>query len=735
MTWIDLTALAPLAVLAAASVAVMLLAAFRRNHATVAGATVLSLAAALATLPFAAADAPRSVTGLLAVDSFSLFFTALACGAALCVALLAYEYFARSPGPREELYVLILTATLGATALVASRHLAMLFVALELLSVSLFALIAYPIRRRPVEAAIKYLVLSGVSSALLAFGLALVYFAAGALDFAGIGAFVATHRAGPILTTGFVLILAGLGFKLSLVPFHLWTPDVYEGAPAPVTAFIASVSKGAVAALALRYLMESGAARDASLMLALEVVAVATILAGNLLALLQDNIKRILAYSSIAHIGYLLVAFLAAGPLGAEAAAYYLAAYFVMTLGAFGVVSRLSSPQAGREAAALADYRGLFWSRPWLAGTLGAMLLALAGMPLTVGFLAKFYLFAAGVDAALWTLLAALVAGSVIGLFYYLRVAATLVAQPDATVAPRSPSRGIEALAGDAVLCVLAALLVGFGIVPQPGVGLAATAASSLRESAPPRSARVPAGAGWARQLRAARDGCAGISSYTDRAHRTLRRTDCMYSTSKTEAPHEATFELAPLPFADDALEPIISRKTLQLHHGKHHRKYVDTLNDLTHGTEYETLPIEEVIKRTVKGTANQAIFDNAGQAWNHHFYWRSLAPGRARPSGKLLEGLDRDLGGYESFVKAMTKAATGQFGSGWAWLVLDGGKLKVQSTANADTPIAQDKTPLLTLDVWEHAYYLDYQNRREQYVQHVIDGLLNWEFAAKNLG
>jgi Fe-Mn family superoxide dismutase len=207
-----------------------------------------------------------------------------------------------------------------------------------------------------------------------------------------------------------------------------------------------------------------------------------------------------------------------------------------------------------------------------------------------------------------------------------------------------------------------------------------------------------------------------------------------MYSTTKKEAVNESVFELAPLPFAEDALEPIISKRTVQLHYGKHHRKYVDTLNELVKGTEFETLALDDVVARAANNPAHQSIFNNAGQNWNHHFYWRSLAPGGARPSGKLLERLDRDLGGYEAFVEAMTKSATGQFGSGWAWLALDRGKLKVLSTANADTPIAHDVTPLLALDVWEHAYYLDYQNRREEHVKKVIDRLLNWEFADMNL-
>lgn len=477
----DLAALAPLLVLAATAVLVMLLAAFRRDHATAAGLTALGLVLAIVTLlPLADAAVPRAVTELLVIDRYSLFFIGLVCAAALAVTLLAYAYFDDHRGHREELYVLLLTATLGAAVLAASRHFAALFLGLELVSVSLFALVAYPVRqRRPVEAALKYLVLSGLASGLLAFGMALMYYALGSLEFARMTALARPHLTEPALVAGFALTLAGLGFKLALVPFHLWTPDVYQGAPAPVAAFLATVSKGAVAALLLRYLLETGGYRNEAAMLGLEAVAIASILAGNLLALLQQDLKRILAYSSIAHLGYLLIAFLAAGEFGAEAAGYYLVAYFVMTLGAFGVVSRLSSASREGDLANLADYAGLAWRRPWLAATLTGMLLALAGMPLTVGFVAKFYVFAAGVAAALWPLVAALVIGSVLGLFYYVRVIALLFARPDATA--RAVAVPAGAATASIALGALALALVALGVYPEPVIEFARLAAVALQ--------------------------------------------------------------------------------------------------------------------------------------------------------------------------------------------------------------------------------------------------------------
>lgn len=250
----------------------------------------------------------------------------------------------------------------------------------------------------------------------------------------------------------------GIGFKLAVVPFHLCTPDVYEGAP--VAAFLATVSKGAALALLLRCFIAVGGHRSASISAALAAIAIASILAGNLLALLQNNVKRVLAYSSISQLGYLLVAFLAVGTLAVEALAYYLAAYFFTMIGAFGVVAVLSGRSTGRDNDGLANYSGLFWARPWLAAVFTAMLLSLAGIPLTMGFIGKFYVVAAGIDASLWPLVAALVIGSVIGLFYYLRIIAVMCMLPEDPQVRSASSALPVALESRIVLASLAVLLV-----------------------------------------------------------------------------------------------------------------------------------------------------------------------------------------------------------------------------------------------------------------------------------
>jgi superoxide dismutase, Fe-Mn family len=193
---------------------------------------------------------------------------------------------------------------------------------------------------------------------------------------------------------------------------------------------------------------------------------------------------------------------------------------------------------------------------------------------------------------------------------------------------------------------------------------------------------------------------------------------------------------LPPLPYADDALEPVITAKTLSFHYGKHHKAYVDNLNKLIAGTEFADLPLEKIITSSAGRPESTAIFNNAAQTWNHTFYWKSLSPqGGGEPPAALKHRIEAAFGSVDACKKELAAAAVSQFGSGWAWLVLESGTLKVVKTANAEVPLTTGKTPLLCIDVWEHAYYLDYQNRRADYVSAVLDKLINWEFALQNAG
>ncbi|MCS7013110.1 MAG: superoxide dismutase [Chloroherpetonaceae bacterium] len=193
-------------------------------------------------------------------------------------------------------------------------------------------------------------------------------------------------------------------------------------------------------------------------------------------------------------------------------------------------------------------------------------------------------------------------------------------------------------------------------------------------------------------------------------------------------------FTLPELPYPKDALEPHLSAKTFEFHYGKHHQAYVTNLNNLIPNTEFENASLEEIIKKTAKDSSKAAFFNNAAQVWNHTFYWHCMKPkGGGEPTGALMDKIKEDFGDFGKFKEAFKQAAVTQFGSGWAWLVLDNGKLAVVKTPNAEVPFTEGKTPLLTIDVWEHAYYIDYQNRRPDYAQVFIDHLINWDFVSQN--
>jgi len=198
----------------------------------------------------------------------------------------------------------------------------------------------------------------------------------------------------------------------------------------------------------------------------------------------------------------------------------------------------------------------------------------------------------------------------------------------------------------------------------------------------------------------------------------------------------KTNFALPPLPYKENALEPAISARTISFHYGKHHAGYVDTLNKLVEGASFAGRPLEEVVRQAATDPKTSAIFHNAAQVWNHNFYWSSMAAeGGGEPAGKLKKSIESDFGTFKDFRTAFTKAAVGEFGSGWVWLIVDGaGKLEITVTSNADTPLTDSKKPLITLDLWEHAYYLDFQNRRADYVASWFDKLVNWRFAEQNL-
>ena len=487
MTLQDFIALSPILDLGVFSLVTMLTIAFRRHHATIAVISFMSCLLTLATLPWAATVAPRAATTLLVVDGHALLYMGLVLTATMVIIALSYRYlnfqFREREGV-EEYYLLLLLATFGGLVLTTAAHFVSFFLGFELLGLSLCSLIGYlRTRRHPLEAAVKYLLLSITASAFLLFGLALLYFESGAMTFHEVGVIVKQAQSVPALWLGgLILVLVGIALKLGLAPFHMWIPDVYQGAPTPITTYIATVSKAAVVALLLRFATEVGVLELPSIVQLFSLLAVVSMVTGNVLALLQQNVKRLLAYSSIAHFGYVLVALLAGGPPAAEAVTFYVIVYCAMSLGAFGVVTVYSSE--GGDKNRVEDYHGLFWTRPWLAAMLALSLLSLAGIPVTAGFIGKFYAIAAGVDAGLWWLVVALIGNSVVSLYYYLRLIVTLFGEvPAPARLPQQEAGPKPEFVRWTTVCSLgfvASIILLLGVYPEPLIHLIRDSVSTL---------------------------------------------------------------------------------------------------------------------------------------------------------------------------------------------------------------------------------------------------------------
>ena len=475
ITFSDLIPMLPLLATSLTVVLVMIAIAVERNYATAYGVTALGLTIASLIAFYLMPSAEYQITPLLIVDEFSLFFTGVICLTSASICVLSYPYFSDLQDHKEEYFLLIGIATIGSIVLVSSNHFISMIIGIETLSMSLYGMIAYPVQNGKsaadaLEAAVKYLVLSAASSGFMLFGMALIYAQTGTLEFSSLTNSLSTSGAGQhFSTTALILLFSGLAFKLSLAPFHIWTPDVYEGSPLPATIYLATIGKAVTFIVLLRIIVSTGALSFEPVGQAIALVAIASIIIGNLLALLQENIKRVLSYSSIAHMGYLLIALIASidsiGTLSVETIAMYLVAYIIMSFGAFGVASVLSSSES--ELDNIEDYTGLFWRKPWLAFIFTGMLLSLAGIPLTVGFIGKFYVFFSGVESELWGLLIVLIVGSGIGLYYYLRIVYKM-ALPLKDSYASEDGIFVRNFSAQTVLALTFLLLIFIGIYPTP---------------------------------------------------------------------------------------------------------------------------------------------------------------------------------------------------------------------------------------------------------------------------
>lgn len=418
-------------------------------------------------------------TAMVAVDSFRLFANWVFLLSAALTILISLDYVARQRLPAGEFYALLLLSTVGMMFLVGSRDLILIFLGFEVMSVAVYVLSGLNRRdRRSAEAGLKYFLLGAFSTGFLLYGIALVYGATGTTNLALMAVDAAMGTTAAVLLLGGVALLAvGFGFKVAAVPFHVWVPDVYEGAPSPVTAFMATAVKAAAFAAFLRIFAVAFDGIYESWYAILWWIAVLTMVAGNLVALVQGNVKRMLAYSSIAHAGYLLVALVAANELGGAALLFYLLVYTLMNIGAFAVV--IAVAHQGEARLEIEDYTGMGWQRPALAALLTVFLLSLAGFPGTGGFTGKLYILQAAVDAELWTLAVVLVLATLVSYWYYLRVAWYMWMREPATAEAHA---GVFAGGPMRVtLAVAAAGLILLGVLPNPvlrwaGAGIAALA-------------------------------------------------------------------------------------------------------------------------------------------------------------------------------------------------------------------------------------------------------------------
>ncbi|MDB2549451.1 NADH-quinone oxidoreductase subunit N [Porticoccaceae bacterium] len=474
----QLMALMPILMLSLTAVVLMIQASIKRDQGLAWWITAIGFLLTLWGAGYAR-EFTQPVTMLLMVDDWGLFFTTLILVASLVTLILSKDSFSPEGERKEEYYLLLVLSVLGAVVLIQSSHMASLLLGMELMGVALYGMIAFPEKGElPLEAAIKYLVLSACASAMLLFGFALIYAATGDLSYGGMGAKAAAafSQEPLVLMAGSAMVLAGLGFKLSVVPFHMWTPDVYQGAPTPVTGFLATVSKGAVFVALTRFYLDGQLYQYDSLIMALSVVAMASMLVGNWLALRQDNIKRLLAYSSIAHFGYLLIVLIAlaaaqstmSSELIGQAITFYLAAYIVTTLAAFTVIANLAGEDDSKSM--LSAFEGLFWRNPIQASALTLAMLSFAGIPLTAGFIGKFYLIMLSIQSKLWVLLGALVLGSAIAIYYYLRIIFAMSKTSGTMI--KTESRAALG-AQDIVAALLLLLVLALGSWPQPFIEFA----------------------------------------------------------------------------------------------------------------------------------------------------------------------------------------------------------------------------------------------------------------------
>ncbi|QCI68624.1 NADH-quinone oxidoreductase subunit NuoN [Phreatobacter stygius] len=472
---LDLAPVLPELILAIGAMALLMFGVFTGEKSagsvTVAGIVLLVVAAVAVTW---IGGAPRlTFGGSFILDGFAKFMKVLAFVGAAAALLLSWDYFKREGIDRFEFPVLVLLSATGMGIMISANDLIALYMGLELMSLALYVIASFHRdNERSTEAGLKYFVLGALSSGMLLYGCSLIYGFTGTVSLPGIAAQIKTGTIGLGLIFGLVFLMAGLAFKISAVPFHMWTPDVYEGAPSPVTAFFAAGPKVAAMALFVRAMIDGFPTAAPQWQQIVVFVSIASMALGSFAAIGQSNIKRLMAYSSIGHMGFALVGLAAGTANGVQGVAIYIAIYMIMTLGTFACIIAMRRKEGSIET--IDDLAGLSRTNPFMAAALAALLFSLAGIPPLAGFFAKFYVFAAAIEAKLYTLAVLGVLASVVGCYYYLRVVKLMYF--DEPAAPFEPM----ATELKVVLAVSALFVVLFVVYPAPLVAAAGAAARSL---------------------------------------------------------------------------------------------------------------------------------------------------------------------------------------------------------------------------------------------------------------
>jgi NADH-quinone oxidoreductase subunit N len=477
---IDWGALAPALTLSVAAIVVLLVGLFAASRSLLAGLSLVGIVVALVVTIGGARAGAVSVNEMLVLDGFAAFFGVIVLVVAAISLFLAGDYVDRNAISLGEFYALLLFCCSGMLLVVGAADLIMLLVGIEVLSIALYVLSGFTRgRAASEEAAMKYFLLGAFSLSFMIFGSALLFGIARSTRLATIAAALAPSAgvsllSNPLLLAGLALVLVGFAFKLSLVPFHMWTPDAYEGAPTPITAFMSVATKAAIFAALLRFLAFAVPSLRPEWTAVLWALAVLTMIVGNVAAVAQSRVKRMLAYSSIAQAGYILVGVIAGEEFGGPAVMFYLLAYAFMNVGAFAVLMAFGEP--GDADPTVSDLNGLASRQPLLAIAMTVFMLSLAGIPLTAGFIGKLYVFTAGVRAGQLLLVVVGVLTSAVATFYYLRIVVAMYMRP-ADAAPGAPPIRMTGLLS-ALLVILMVATVALGVLPAGPLGFAAAAAA-----------------------------------------------------------------------------------------------------------------------------------------------------------------------------------------------------------------------------------------------------------------